>query len=386
MDSLKIRLEGAQRACTPEETIKRMRPFWRDAGITRVGEITGLDRLGIPVAQCIRPDAKVLSVDSGKGVTLNAALCSAMMEGFERHVGEVANFEKIKATGASLPNPEVRFQMLKGASYDPNVEREWTTAIGLVSNDTKIIPAAIACMSSSQLSHPIFTACFSSDSNGLSSGNTFDEALAGGLYEVIERDQVTCSAVKGNPGKRVNLDSIEDSVLGGLVEKLRSNGVMPVLFDCTLDIDVPVFIAYIYDVERGIGMFKGYAAHLDPIVAQCRAICEAVQGRLVYMAGSRDDITDKSFKQLKNDDNSALVTSLLAEKNTVSSNFRENRSGATFEDDINVLIKSLFAAGIPEPLIKLYDHQYPCSIMKVMVPTLEGYRRKYSKLGERALR
>jgi ribosomal protein S12 methylthiotransferase accessory factor len=98
MDALKIRLEGAQRACTPKETISRMMPHFHVAGITRVSEITGLDRVGIPVAQCIRPSAQYLSVDSGKGATAEAAICSAIMEGFERHVGENFNPEFISGT------------------------------------------------------------------------------------------------------------------------------------------------------------------------------------------------------------------------------------------------------------------------------------------------
>jgi len=51
---MKYKLEGAQRDCSPIDTINRMLPFFEMAGITRVGEITGLDRIGIPVAQCIR--------------------------------------------------------------------------------------------------------------------------------------------------------------------------------------------------------------------------------------------------------------------------------------------------------------------------------------------
>jgi ribosomal protein S12 methylthiotransferase accessory factor len=386
MEISKIKLEGAQRACAPIDTIKRMRPFWRAAGITRVGEITGLDRIGIPVAQCIRPDAKILSVDSGKGVTSEAAVCSAMMEGFERHVGESAKFETIKAPGSHLKSVEARFQLLKGSFYNPHAEREWTSAIGILSKETKLVPAAIACMSATQSESPIFNVCFSSDSNGLSSGNTLEEAVAGGLYEVIERDQVTCSGAKGIPRKRVNLDSIDNEILGGLVERLRSNEVMPILFDCTLDIGVPTFIAYIYDMERGNGLFKGYAAHLDPVVAQCRAICEAVQGRAVYMSGSRDDVTHKFFTHTKNENESSFVVKLLSEKQTVSSNFREDKSGATFLQDINLVLKLLDQAGIPEPLIKVYKHSYPCSVLKVMIPTLEGYSRKYAKLGERALK
>jgi len=363
-----------------------MRPWWSQAGITRVGEITGLDRIGIPVAQCVRPDAFVLSVDSGKGATSEAAICSAMMEGFERHVGESAKFDTINAAAENLTQVESRFPLLKGAFYNPKIERAWTSAVGIFSKQIKIVPEASAMMRPNQSVTPIFSACFVSDSNGLSSGNTLEEAIIGGLYEVIERDQVACNSAKGRLGMRVNLDSIQDQTLGNLVELLRSNDVMPVLFDCTLDIDVPVFVCYIYDVERGVGMYRGYAAHLDPIVAQCRAICEAAQGRLVYIAGSRDDFSDKSFKELKKQDNSETLVRLLANKKTVSSNYREDKSTDTFFGDIKTVVSILDKAEIPEPLIKEYSHPYPCSVVKVMVPTLEGYYTKFAKSGKRALK
>jgi ribosomal protein S12 methylthiotransferase accessory factor len=386
MEISKIKLDGAQRACAPIDTIRRMRPWWSQAGITRVGEITGLDRIGIPVAQCVRPDAFVLSVDSGKGATSEAAICSAMMEGFERHVGESAKFDTINAAAENLTQVESRFPLLKGAFYNPKIERAWTSAVGIFSKQIKIVPEASAMMRPNQSVTPIFSACFVSDSNGLSSGNTLEEAIIGGLYEVIERDQVACNSAKGRLGMRVNLDSIQDQTLGNLVELLRSNDVMPVLFDCTLDIDVPVFVCYIYDVERGVGMYRGYAAHLDPIVAQCRAICEAAQGRLVYIAGSRDDFSDKSFKELKKQDNSETLVRLLANKKTVSSNYREDKSTDTFFGDIKTVVSILDKAEIPEPLIKEYSHPYPCSVVKVMVPTLEGYYTKFAKSGKRALK
>ena len=45
------------RAMAPEETIKNVEPKLRTAGVTRVAEITHLDRVGIPVYSAIRPGA-----------------------------------------------------------------------------------------------------------------------------------------------------------------------------------------------------------------------------------------------------------------------------------------------------------------------------------------
>ncbi len=60
-----------QRSTTTEGTLRRIEPLTRKAGITRVADITRLDRIGIPVFSSIRPEAGTgaISVYNGKGLT-----------------------------------------------------------------------------------------------------------------------------------------------------------------------------------------------------------------------------------------------------------------------------------------------------------------------------
>jgi hypothetical protein len=60
---------GAERAVSPEATLRRIRPLMAPAGITRLADVTGLDRVGIPVYQAIRPGSRNLSVSQGKGLS-----------------------------------------------------------------------------------------------------------------------------------------------------------------------------------------------------------------------------------------------------------------------------------------------------------------------------
>jgi thioglycine synthase len=80
-----------QRAVPPEEKLSRVRERLRTAGITRVADITNLDRIGIPVFSSIRPTAEqgAISVYNGKGATPVEAEVSAMMEGIERYSAEL---------------------------------------------------------------------------------------------------------------------------------------------------------------------------------------------------------------------------------------------------------------------------------------------------------
>ncbi|MFY9638988.1 MAG: methanogenesis marker 1 protein, partial [Methanobacterium sp.] len=63
------------RAIAPEETISFVESKLRTAGVTRIAEITHLDRVGIPVYSAIRPSAAegAVSIYAGKGATKTQA-------------------------------------------------------------------------------------------------------------------------------------------------------------------------------------------------------------------------------------------------------------------------------------------------------------------------
>ena len=74
---------GSHRICSAGETLKRIESQAGKFGITRVANITGLDRIGIPVTLAIRPNSRSVAVSQGKGRTLDDAKASALMEAIE---------------------------------------------------------------------------------------------------------------------------------------------------------------------------------------------------------------------------------------------------------------------------------------------------------------
>src|SRR5215472_9591286 len=74
---------GTQRAAAPDETLRRIKPLLPRAGITRLADVTGLDWIGLPVYQAIRPNSRNISVSQGKGLTRAQAKVSALMESLE---------------------------------------------------------------------------------------------------------------------------------------------------------------------------------------------------------------------------------------------------------------------------------------------------------------
>ena len=73
----------AHRSVEPSETFAKANAVGKLAGITRLANVTGLDRVGVPVVMAVRPNSRSLSVFQGKGLTLELAKISALMEALE---------------------------------------------------------------------------------------------------------------------------------------------------------------------------------------------------------------------------------------------------------------------------------------------------------------
>ena len=62
----KLYREGTHRTDAPVHTVARIKPFMPPMGITWIANLTGLDRLGIPVVGVFRPDRDPWPVAQGR--------------------------------------------------------------------------------------------------------------------------------------------------------------------------------------------------------------------------------------------------------------------------------------------------------------------------------
>ena len=67
---------GTHRTRAPEHTAAVLGPLRRQFGITRVADVTGLDRVGLPVVMVVRPESLSLCVAQGKGLDRASAAAS----------------------------------------------------------------------------------------------------------------------------------------------------------------------------------------------------------------------------------------------------------------------------------------------------------------------
>src|SRR5262245_13446443 len=95
---------GVHRTISAEKTWERIRPLLGRIGITRLADITGLDRVGIPTYSAVRPTHRrsSVTVTCGKGMRPIDAKVGAVMESLEYNVGEPDDTRGILARADEL--------------------------------------------------------------------------------------------------------------------------------------------------------------------------------------------------------------------------------------------------------------------------------------------
>lgn len=379
----------AQRVIAPEQTLERIRPLFRQIGLTRLADVTHLDRIGIPVVLAVRPQSGYLAVDGGKGVTQAAALASAAMECVERHAGELTPIDRFNASYADLPCDQrldgCHLPFAKNAIFSPRTVESWCWVQDLSNGSPVAVPSVMVSLERHRHRRSSLLP-FHFSSNGLNAGNTPIEALVGGLYEVVERDATTCTKLAWEAGAMrlcLNLDTIRNNHICLLVERIRSAGLSVVVLDCTVDTLVPTFCAYLFEANNPLaGLYHGYGTHLDPEVAVLRAVCEAAQSRLVFIAGSRDDSFGHHRRIRHN--HVAAHRQLLSIQPNLTLDAHPDASGPTFEQDALTLMAHLARIGAHRVLCADLTHpDVGVPVFRVIVPGLEGYPLENYAPGER---
>ena len=205
----------------------------------------------------------------------------------------MATYDELSASGADIVTPG-ELPIARYGTFDTGWTMAWAWGFDVVRQAEAPVPYLYVHMARDYVPNEVARlpfAQFIAGSNGLASGNTLLEAIAAGLYEVIERDGIAvwdqASRHQVSPPP-VDLDGADISpVVGDLVDRCRSAGLEPHVMDITTDLGVPTYSAVLLD-SLGGGFSQpagGFGAHLDPEVAMIRALTEAAQSRVVIIAG-----------------------------------------------------------------------------------------------------
>ncbi|QIG48319.1 YcaO-like family protein [Nordella sp. HKS 07] len=276
-----------------------------DLGITRLGDITGLDRIGIPVMQAARPLSLSNSVSQGKGATVEVAALSAILEAAECFFAErVAHFTATTAAAEALAVAPATFARHLTEDCPPSWQGQniaWVDAEDLVSSSKAYIPMGLV---HTAYVHPPDRqdAWFKASTSGLAVAGTRHDAVLHGLLECFERDALSRAQATHGFFQRRRIDpaTIADRDLNDLLEKVEGAGLLAGLWQAEAFGGVPVIWCHLLEADSQSGTLipfpaEGSAAGLDPARAACRAIREAAQARLAAISGAREDITRLSY-------------------------------------------------------------------------------------------
>jgi ribosomal protein S12 methylthiotransferase accessory factor len=307
----------SERAVPSEQTCVRARAAAAALGVTRLGNITGLDRLGLPVYTAVVPRSDdSISVYNGKGVRPEDAKAGALMEAIERQSALNRDLPVIEASlndlrrGARAVAEPGSFNHRLCEAYSDNQTYLWTEAYDLIGREPVLVPAGLAGYGPKYAAHSPFDI---NSSNGLASGNCFEEAVCHGLCELIERDAMTLADLhcrwipralrRATLGAKAGTQGVDhtngypriDLVEAGhpfpeLLAAFERAGLRPIVRETTSDLKICCAVASVADdsvpgfplVHCGIG------THPNSRIAVMRALTELAQSRVVDIQGARE--------------------------------------------------------------------------------------------------
>lgn len=360
---------GVARSQLVEATWKRFSRVQRAAGITRLADQTGLDSIGIPVFAAIRPMGRSLSSQQGKGPTREAARVSALMEALETYTAEQPR-RGIRGSYRALAKTrrvvDVR-TLPRAGTLDLGATMRWLEGWDLVADEAVLVPYESVTLDTCFTRPPVFDI----SSNGLASGNALVEAIAHGLCEVIERD-AEAAWRRGGGDRRLVLDAIEDDTARALIERVVASGARIFVWHVGGE-HVPVIgCAIVEDPRepawRPLGVYQGFGAHWLPEVAIVRAVTEAAQTRVAYIAGGRDDFFLADYRRATDVE---LVTELWEQAATPCDEPVDPAELPRIEgDSLGAVLEQLCAPYDSVIAVELTLPELKVPVAKVIVPGL----------------
>jgi len=398
------------------ETFARLKEIGASLGVTRIADITGLDRVGIPVYSAIVPSSEDgISVYNGKGLRPIDAKVGALMESIERQTALKTRLPYIEATYNQLSqqartlNP-FKINQALFEDFTPKSLCSWVRGTDLFSGEEIWVPAHLAGYLWNDVPHgsPFKV----NDSNGLASGNNRLEAVCHALCELIERDawsfaelggsflpavrrQVIAGGSSGHSDDLEQCPCIEIPDDHELFRAFQETGLDLQVRDITSTLRVPTFLASVGD-ENIFGFpmaHVGFGCNPNAHVALRRAITEVAQSRCVDIQGVREDIVDSNAPK----EVVSFHTRRVAVIDRTSWLLGESRTRRPFEaieshnfddltQDLRWLMERLETAGLSEAIV--VDFTPGCtthSVVRVIIPGIELWASNHGRVGPRAV-
>ena len=360
-------------------------------GITRIADVTGLDRIGIPVAMAVRPNSRSVSVAQGKGQTAELAFASAVMEAVEtwhaEDLGDRIRFARRRelATRADVLDPATLCRTNRIPTDDTQIG--WIDGTPLPPGRGERLGEGGTCWVPAELIHTDYTlppapgaGYFLASTNGLASGNNALEAISAAICEGVERDAVAlwhARAPQSRAASHLDLESVNDAGCRALLNKYATAAIIVRAWDLTSDIGIPAFLCWIREADaRNATMkqtFAGAGCHPDPAVALSRALTEAAQTRLNVIVGARDDLPTEYIVPAAAAVGPVLMDAFAATVPALRFGDVAGLRSDDLADDVRWELARLRGAGLARAImVDLTRADIGIPVVRVVVPGLEG--------------
>lgn len=369
-------LGSSRRVQSAEATLAKVQEDAKRAGVTRLADLTGLDTLGVPVWTAIRPNGKSLSSGQGKGLTRPAAQVSALMEAIEVWCAEEVQPDICAALDRVAPDalhPAQLDTTWGYALWHEAVPIPWIIAKDLMAGGECLIPWELVSMDTTQITWRRVNRC---STNGLASGNTREEAILHGLYELVERD-AECRW-RSKPVTDRLQDAVAPQEVAGicvtiaqLLERVWTSDCLMAFFNLGSPTGVPVYRCVIADRFSHVRplVAVGQGAHGSIEIALLRAVTEAIQSRATLIAGSRDDKPPTFYSQSSDVRQEESLPPPGQRNLTVGI---QEIAVATLEQELSHLLERLETVGVSS--VAVADLDQPGMVASVCRVVIEEFR------------
>lgn len=413
----------SERIVSAAATLQLALPIAAAKGVTRIADITGLDRIGVPVHSAIVPASQDgISVYNGKGLTAEDSRASAVMEAIERQTALGATvpvieerYANLKRSGRNVADPQEFNHKLRD-QYSEQQRYAWMEGRDLFTDEPVLVPAGLAGYGPRFMGD--MSPYESNSSNGLASGNCYDEAVCHALCELVERDAWTLAdmhsrwiprarreAMLGRELGAFDVDDLDvcpridltdaDPLICDLAERYYRAGLAPVVRDITSDFGIPSVLACVAD-DSAPGFPQAHAGagtHPNASIAVIRALTELAQSRAVDIQGVREDLAPADATVAPEQRQMQRPAKIEAQRWMLHPDGvrRPLHAMPSLEQDdiaadIRFILSRLAGRGIGQAIVVDFSEAgSPFSVVRMLVPGLEFWSLDQGKLGPRAL-
>jgi thioglycine synthase len=418
-------VSGTTRVIPPEKTFSRIISVSKQIGVTRLSDITYMDKLTIPNYSAVLPGTEdYIWVYSGKGRTKIDAKASALMECIERYCSLPSSTQRSFIQGSyhqlsqkyNVLHPEEVVEPFN-FKYRSNMTMDFLPGFDLFSRERVLVPASLALYRYSPKLPALNPFAFS-HTNGLAAGNVLEEAVCHSLCEIIERDAISLAELRTSvipfhfirtianslkakqyplhslPTNQwcddpslfpdVDIQDLKFVPVKALVRKFEEAQIPLIIKDVTSDIGIPTFNASSIEwLTHDYGyLAEGQGTHPDARIALLRAITELSQTRAGNIQGARDDLHKIEYGQ--DNSNSGRAWQFMPSKNKIQFSQVTSYVNADILDDIKLILSRLQGAGLKKAIIvDLTIAEIGIPVVRAIVPGLENFKFTKSIMGWR---